>query len=267
MMNIRRFGPRFLEAALHSPAVALAGVGLTVLPLVAGAVVWLTGLASWAVFWLTAAAAPVMAFIVYHLASLAWIMLDDEVARLKEELEGLPVVDVSERVADTWAHLHVRNNGRKAGRFHATATIIGGTDQHEEQHSIRWREALEREMLINGGGDSQVLNVAEGLQGTFERGDVLRYRDFRFHTARLATGKEESSEWFERQQVSDDGIIMEVSITSDPPLREKFEQTYLLREAEEPSWQTLNIVEGHVVGSTPPNPKIEFQRIEPEESE
>ena len=184
----------------------------------------------------------------------------------KEDTEALPAVSVAGRVEGTWALLDIENAGGKAARFRATARIIEGTGQNEEPYSVRWRETYECDVLINAG-DAQVLNLGEALPGSFETGDVLRYRGFRFNTAQLPTGEGQFSEGFERRQVSDGGIVIEVSITSEPRLREPFKERYLLREAKEPGWQTLNISEGKIVNSTPPNPKIEFRRIEPGEWE
>ena len=184
-----------------------------------------------------------------------------EESEAKKDTEALPAVSVTERVEGTWALLDVRNVGQRAGRFRATAQIVQGTEQPEEPYSARWRETYERDVQINAG-DLHVLNVAEALPGSFEAGDVLRYRSFRFCTAQLPIGRGEFSESFDRRQMSDEGIVIHVSITCDPPLREPFNERYRLCEGRDRGWQELHITQRGAEQLSQPNALIQFTRLD-----
>jgi len=52
-------------------------------------VLWLAGLPKWAAFGLTAIATPIVALLVYHVASLAWLKQVEEAAGLGEQLKAV----------------------------------------------------------------------------------------------------------------------------------------------------------------------------------
>jgi hypothetical protein len=179
---------------------------------------------------------------------------------------GAGALQVTPRIADEWALLDVLNLGPRRAALRAEGRIVRGSMQLEEAYPIQWRESDQAEVAINGGGGSQTLNVASASTGLLpgQRPTDLRYREFTFHTARIPVRQGEYSESFLRWQDDDEGFVLSVTITSDPPLDQQFQRHYRLRAAENPDTVWVKeltdeaLTEGARKGLSP---KVEFQEI------
>ena len=174
--------------------------------------------------------------------------------------EGEVGIDIQPRVAGEWALLDVKNTGLRKAMVRAKGKILHGSKKTEEPYSIRWRESVEPAIPIDASGGHEILNVVSASMPKFPQGG-MRYTDFEFHTARLPVGQGNISESFRRIQETYAGFVLEVVVTSDPPLPTPIKKYYALRAADEPDWMLLSevIEKGDKASSSP---KIEFREID-----
>jgi hypothetical protein len=173
-----------------------------------------------------------------------------------------PRLEVKARVAGEWAHLDVTNAGLRSALIEPQAKLLAGTSEGEDWYPIQWRDSEQPTRRVNGHRGRAILNVASGDIGPTGQGD-LKYRYFTFHTAKLPVRGGQYKEAFPRTQVGTEGFILDVTLTSDPPLRKPVQKYYILRATDDPDWQ----VRDQSGTLSPPNPKIEFYEIDRDRAE
>jgi len=125
---------------------------------------------------------------------------------------------------DNYARLRVTNNGAR-GVFAATAQLMKSGAPVRTAWPIRWRTVLSREVALNKGA-SDILNLAS-LEVKMDEDPPRVHYGLVFYSARIETGTTSHVEHFEH--VAKDETVLEITVTSDPPLRKPYKKAWSMQ--------------------------------------
>jgi hypothetical protein len=157
MARVRGFWPEFWEAAYRSRWVAGAGLALTIFSLAGGSVLWLAGLSKWAAFGLMAIATPIVAWLVYHVASLAWLKQVEEAAGLRGQLKAVMEAQPNIRLGQP---SRLEHGDLPRTEVRGTIETSVGTRGPRQRMVIRWSNITNyRIPITNDGAAAQEVRV------------------------------------------------------------------------------------------------------------
>lgn len=140
-------------------------------------------------------------------------------------LNRITVLSVIPEEHGMYARLLVSNKGRETiRRLRADGRIVfGAPSRKESDYPIRWRGRKEPEIDLIPGRPPEILDIAE----------VVGFREFKFHTAEMAVENGQTSEYFSRSQIEDEGVGMRVIFTAESNLEPEEPRYYQIRMNED----------------------------------